>query len=56
MAKKTARGRRQDRAPLQGGQDHEVRYEAKKTGKSKAKVRLAVKKAGPSRKSVERSL
>jgi hypothetical protein len=56
MAKKTARGRRQDRARVAGGQDHEVRYEAKKTGKSKAKVRRAVKRAGPSRKRVERAL
>ena len=37
-------------------QDYEVRYEAKKTGKSKAKVKRAVKKAGPSRKRVERAL
>jgi Protein of unknown function (DUF3606) len=56
MAKKTKRGRKQDRARVAGGQDHEVRYEAKKTGKSKAKVRRAVKKAGPSRKKVERAL
>jgi hypothetical protein len=33
----------------------EVRYAAK-TGKSKAKVKRAVKKAGPSRKRVERRL
>jgi uncharacterized protein DUF3606 len=56
MAKKTARGRQQDRARIAGAQDYEVRYEAKKTGKSKAKVKRAVKKAGPSRKRVERAL
>jgi hypothetical protein len=51
-----ARGRQQDRARIAGAQDYEVRYEAKKTGKSKAKVKRAVKKAGPSRKRVERAL
>ena len=56
MAKKSSRGRNQDRARVAGGQDYEVRYEAKKTGKSKAKVKRAVKKAGPSRKKVERAL
>jgi Protein of unknown function (DUF3606) len=56
MAKKSARGRKQDRARVAGGQDYEVRYEAKKTGKSKAKVKRAAKKAGPSRKRVEREL
>ena len=50
MATKSARGRKQDRARVAGGQDYEVRYEAKKTGQSKAKVKSAVKKAGPSRK------
>jgi Protein of unknown function (DUF3606) len=56
MAKRTARGRKQDRARVAGKQDYEVRYEAKKTGTSKAKVKRAVKKAGPSRKRVERAL
>ena len=56
MAKKTARGRKQDRARVAGGQDYEVRYEAKKTRKSKTKVKRAVKKAGPSRKKIERAL
>ncbi|WP_156042201.1 DUF3606 domain-containing protein [Bradyrhizobium sp. URHD0069] len=37
MAKKqTSRGRKQDWARVAGGQDYEVRYEAKKTGKSRA--------------------
>jgi hypothetical protein len=56
MATKSARGRKQDRARVAGGQDYEVRYESKKTGQSKAKVESAVKKAGPSRKRVEREL
>ena len=30
-----SRGRKQDRARVAGGQDYEVRYEAKKTGRSK---------------------
>ena len=56
MAKKTTRGRKQDRARVAGGQDYEVRYESKKTGKSKSAVKRAVKKAGSSRKKVERAL
>ena len=56
MAKKTARGRKQDRGRVAGKQDYEVKYEAKKTGKSKTRVKRAVKKAGPSRKKVERAL
>ena len=40
MAKKaqkhTARDRKQDRARVTGGQDYEVKYEAKKTGRSKS--------------------
>jgi hypothetical protein len=55
MAKQTKRGRSQD-GSVAGGQDYEVRYEAKKTGKSKAKVKRAIKRAGPSRKKVERAL
>jgi Protein of unknown function (DUF3606) len=39
-----------------GGQDYEVRYEAKKTGKSRSAVKKAVKKVGSSRKRVERRL
>ena len=60
MAKKakkhTIRGRKQDRALVAGGQDYEVRYEAKKTGKSAKQVKKAVKSVGPSRKKVERTL
>ena len=57
MAKKqTSRGRKQDRARVAGGQNYEVRYEAKKTRKSKAAVKKAVKKVGSSRKRVERTM
>ena len=52
----TSRGRAQDRAKVAGGQDHEVRYEAGKTGASKAEVKAAVKDAGNSRKKVEAEL
>lgn len=55
-AKKSNRGRAQDRVRVAGGQDYEVRYEAKKTGRSKAAVKRAVKKSGNSRRQVERSL
>jgi len=59
MAKATrqsSRGRKQDRARVAGGQEYEVRYEGKKTGKSVAAVKKAVKKVGNSRKRVERSM
>jgi Protein of unknown function (DUF3606) len=39
----SARGRSQDRKRVPGGQDYEVRYEAKKTGESKSRVYRAVK-------------
>jgi hypothetical protein len=51
-SKKTARGRKQDRARVAGEQDYEVRYEAKKKGRSSAAVKKAVKKVGR----VERAL
>ena len=43
--KKTARGRKQDRARVAGKQDYEVNYEAKKTRKSASVAKR------PSRKS-----
>ena len=55
-AKKTTRGRKQDRARVAGGQGYEVRYKAKKTSRSAAAVKKAVKKVGNSRKRVEKSL
>jgi hypothetical protein len=54
--KQTARGRKQDRARVAGGQDYEVGYEAKKSGRSAASVKKAVKKVGNSRKRVEKTL
>jgi Protein of unknown function (DUF3606) len=60
MAKKakkhTARGRKQDRARVAGGQDYEVSYTAKKARKSAASVRKAVKRVGSSRKRVVKAL
>jgi hypothetical protein len=53
---KTARGRKQDRARVAGGQNYEVRYEAKKTAKSAPAVKKAVKKVGNARKRVEQRL
>jgi hypothetical protein len=52
----TSRGRAQDRAKVAGGQDHEVRYESKKTGATKDAVKSAVKSAGNGRKKVESEL
>jgi hypothetical protein len=55
-AKKTARGRKQDGARVAGGQNYEVRYESKKTGRSASAVKKAVKKVGNPRKRVEKRL
>lgn len=52
----TPRGRAQDRAKVAGQQEHEVRYEAAKTGKSAEAVKSAVKSVGNSRKAVEKAL
>ena len=56
VRKKTARGRAQDRARVAAGQEHELSYEAKKTGKPKAAVKEAVKSDGNSGKKVEKAL
>jgi hypothetical protein len=53
---KTARGRAQDRTKVAGGQMYEVAYESKKTGRSAASVKKAVKKVGNTRKRVEKRL
>ncbi|WP_050383042.1 MULTISPECIES: DUF3606 domain-containing protein [Bradyrhizobium] len=50
------RGRKDDRARVAGGRDYEVSYKLKKTRKSAAPVKKAVKKVGNSRKRVERRL
>jgi hypothetical protein len=55
-ANKTARGRKQDRVRVAGGQSYEVKYESKKTGRSAPAVKKAVKKVGNSRKRVEKRL
>jgi hypothetical protein len=52
----TTRGRNQDRARVAAGQEHEVSYEAKKEGVSKAEVKDAVKAVGNSRTNVEEKL
>ncbi|UPT89826.1 DUF3606 domain-containing protein [Bradyrhizobium barranii subsp. apii] len=56
VAKKMARGRKQDRARVAGGQNYEVQYEATKTRKSASAVKKAVKKVGNARKRVEKKL
>jgi hypothetical protein len=55
-AKKSSRGRNQDRARVAGGQDYEVSYTAKKARKSAGAVKKAVKKVGSSRKRVVKAL
>ena len=52
----SARGRKQDRARVAGGQDYEVGYEARKTKTSRAAVKKAVTKVGNSRTKVRRRL
>lgn len=52
----TSRGRAQDRARVAAGQDHEVRYEARKEGVSHEDVQQAVHDVGNSRKKVEARL
>jgi hypothetical protein len=52
----TPRGRAQDRKRVAGGQDHEVKYEAKKQGVTKDVVKKSVKAVGNSRTSVEADL
>ena len=53
---KTVRGRKQDRARVAGGQNYEVSYASKKTGRSASAVKKAVKKVGNSRKRIEKRL
>jgi hypothetical protein len=45
-----------DRKRVAGGQDHEVRYEAKKTDRSKEDVKKAVQEVGNSRRKVDERL
>jgi hypothetical protein len=55
-AKRSTRGRAQDRARVAGGQDYEVGYVAKKTKKKSSTVRKAVKRVGNNRKKVNKAL
>lgn len=52
----TTRGRAQDRAKVAGGQEHEVRNDAKKESVSKEAVKKSVKKVENSRNKVEDDL
>jgi hypothetical protein len=52
----SSRGRNQDRARVAGGQEHEVRYEAKKSGASAGDVKRAIQTEGNSRRKVEKKL
>ena len=52
----STRGRGQDRSKVAGGQDHEVQYEQKKTGKSKEAIKDSIKKSGNQRTKVEADL
>ncbi|MGX4807055.1 DUF3606 domain-containing protein [Bradyrhizobium guangdongense] len=54
--KQTIRGRKQDRSRVAGGQEDEVRYEARKSGRSASAVKTAVRKVGNTRKQVEKRL
>ena len=47
---------KQDRSKVAGGEDHEVKYAAGKTGASKSEVKDAVKSQGNSRRAVEKKL
>ena len=53
---KTTRGQKQDRARVAGGQNYEVQYEAKKTGRSAPAVKKAVKRWAMRARCVEKKL
>jgi hypothetical protein len=53
---RTTRGRLQDRGRVAGGQNYEVTYETKRTGKKATAVRKAVKSVGNSRSKVNKAL
>ncbi|KEQ04763.1 DUF3606 domain-containing protein [Pseudorhizobium pelagicum] len=52
----TSRGRAQDRARVAGGQEYEVRYEARKEGVSQDAVKESIRSVGNSREKVEADL
>lgn len=47
--KESSRGPKQDRARAASGQDHDVRYESRKTGSWAATVKRTVNKVGNAR-------
>jgi len=55
-AKKSKRGRTQDRARVAGSQDYEVSYAAEKTGRTRKAVKKAIRRVGNSRKRVAKAL
>jgi hypothetical protein len=55
-AKQMARGRKQDRAEVAGGQKCELGYESVKAGKSATAVKKVVKQVANTRKKVEKRL
>ena len=56
MADNKSKRGKADRIRVSGSERYEVAYEAKKTGKSPAAVKKAIKAAGPMRKNVEKKL
>lgn len=54
--KQRARGRKQDRVRVAGGQKYEIEHEAKKTRRSTSAIKKAIKKVGNLRKRIEASL
>lgn len=54
--KQSSRGRAQDRSKVAGGQQHEVKYEASKSGVSSNQVKRAIASAGNSRDKVRKAL
>lgn len=55
-AKKTKRGRSQDRKRVAAGQAHEVKYEAKKTSATPSEVKTTVKNVSTWRSKIESAL
>jgi len=53
---RTSRGRAQDRRRVAGGQDYEVPVRIQKDGQKQERVKQAIKRAGNSRRKVEREL
>ena len=56
MPAESKQSRAQDRVKVAGGLEHEMRYEAEKTGASRDQVKEAVEDVGNSRRYVEQIL